>query len=313
MLRIGVVGAGKMGRFHLAKLRGSEEVLPSGVFDVIPSVAQAAAREFDTVAFDTLDTLLFESDAVIVACSTGFHYPIALKAIENGLPVLLEKPATGNSQLAARLCSEAEKRQLVLRVGFLERVRLNAIPPQLFPERISRLQAQRLSIAGARDQSVDIFADLMIHDLDLMANQIADEPIKVEAYHWPQTQMHTARLEFPSHVTAEVSCTYAASELSRVLVLQGEDRNLFVDFQRGRYFELNSQIEGALPPDALALQLSQFVAEIKSGTAGAGHRQLRALRWSERIRDVLAPASESTAVLPPHIPNSVGEVQGFLL
>ncbi len=130
-LRIGIVGAGKMGRLHSARLAERTDATLSGIFDLNFPFATALAAEVGTEAFADLDALLFESDAVVVATSTASHFPVGSKVLSAGVHLLLEKPATGFVDTAMRLFKLADEKGLVVKIGFLERARLLSVPREL--------------------------------------------------------------------------------------------------------------------------------------------------------------------------------------
>src|SRR5260370_7031355 len=91
-IRVAVVGAGEFGRNHARvyrELQGAELV---GVYDKNTERAQAAAAEFRTHAFATLDELAGRADAASVAVPTAEHAQIGCRLMEMGLDVLVQKP-----------------------------------------------------------------------------------------------------------------------------------------------------------------------------------------------------------------------------
>src|SRR5215467_3847931 len=83
--RIGLVGAGRMGRTHLAALSGSSEVVVAGIVEPYPSPALSGAP-----VFATLDELLaaIEIDAALIAVPTDQHVAVLGRVMAAGLPVL---------------------------------------------------------------------------------------------------------------------------------------------------------------------------------------------------------------------------------
>ncbi len=311
-LRIGVVGAGKMGGYHLSKIKESTDAFVSGVYDVNEAKTLAASEKFETPPCRDLSSLLEVSDAVIVAASTAFHFAIAAQALDADVHVLIEKPATGHSHLATQLFQTAAVKKLALKIGFLERLRLSEIPIELFPRVILKVRAQRMSTSAARDRSVDILGDLMIHDLDIVANLIALDPVHFEARQWPESELTLAKFDFGHGVDVELQCTYSAKDLSRVMVIEGTDRRLFIDFQNGRYVEEHTKTEGSLPSDALALQLQQFISQVRENNFQAQAKQVRPLLWSESLRVALAPVTRHQSELPALIPADIFRQSGIL-
>ncbi|MDE2363437.1 MAG: Gfo/Idh/MocA family oxidoreductase [Hyphomicrobiales bacterium] len=92
-VRIGVVGAGAIGRMHVATIAASDCALACAVADPAPE-AEGFARELGIPYFADHRTMMDVAapDAVIVAAPNDLHVPIALDAIARKLPVLVEKP-----------------------------------------------------------------------------------------------------------------------------------------------------------------------------------------------------------------------------
>ncbi len=294
-----------MGGIHLTRLVERADIEVSGLYDYSPVAAAALGEMLDVRVAASLEELLFESDALIIACSTSAHFDVTMKAIEAGVHVLLEKPATGSVDLAMRLFKRAEEKNVVMKVGFLERARLSAIPDGLLPREITTVRAHRFSVNPPRDPSADIVADLMIHDLDIAAQLIDREPISVEA-HEAADGVTSCQIDFGDGVQAVFSSSYRANELSRVFAIEGESKQLFIDFQKSVYREIATGASGELPTDAITLECSTFLDAIRSGKIKEQHRQVRSLHWGEAIRLALGRTS-ALPVGSPHISASAPE------
>lgn len=307
-IRIGIIGAGKMGRLHLSRLAERTDAAVSGVFDVSEAAATSSASQIGARIYTDLDELLFESDAVVVSTSTASHFAVGSRVLSAGVHLLLEKPATGSVDTAMRLFRLAEEKGLVVKVGFLERARLLSIPVELMPTGITRIRAQRFSTSRPRDQSADIIADLMIHDIDIAGQLITADPVHVEAFENVDGTL-AAEFQFFGGITASIAASYQASELSRVLSIEGDGKQLFVDFKKGIYHEMKSGIAGSLPSDAITVQFNDFLRAIAEGNAPDQHRQVRPLHWSEMVRVALSSATPPVPGKIDPLPFSIPEPQ----
>jgi len=113
-VRIGVVGAGFMGRQHIDFIRAAPDAVLAGVVD--PAVADEA---FDCRRFDTVRILLDAErpDAVIIASPNALHVDTAIECLEAGVAVLLEKPVAVDYAQSLRLVDAVARRGGRLLVG----------------------------------------------------------------------------------------------------------------------------------------------------------------------------------------------------
>lgn len=117
-MRIGIVGCGLIGNKRSAAL-GTDALV--AVCDRDASRARALAGKHPGVAAVTLDELIVESEAVIVATSNDQLAPVATRAINAGRHVLLEKPAARSATELEPLTRLAEKIGVTVRVGYNHR------------------------------------------------------------------------------------------------------------------------------------------------------------------------------------------------
>jgi UDP-N-acetyl-2-amino-2-deoxyglucuronate dehydrogenase len=124
MVRLGLVGCGKIGQRHLQALAHVSEARLVATADAERARAEAAAVPFDAQVFD--DALsLFRSDAVdavIIATPSGLHPSLAQAALEQGLDVLVEKPLALSYRDAYQLVEFADHAGLVLAVTHFNRM-----------------------------------------------------------------------------------------------------------------------------------------------------------------------------------------------
>ncbi|SMG56041.1 Gfo/Idh/MocA family protein [Paraburkholderia susongensis] len=117
-LKIGLIGAGAIGRAHLAGAAGAEGVEIVGIADPNPA-AQALAAEFSIPWFSGHRALLDKTrpDGAIVATPNALHVPISMELIAAGIAVLVEKPITDSVDDGLRLAQAAAQARVPLLVG----------------------------------------------------------------------------------------------------------------------------------------------------------------------------------------------------
>ena len=120
-LRMAVIGVGHLGQHHARILAGLPDVNLVGVVDNNPEQAAAIAAKLGTKAYDDIEPLLDEVDAVSVVTPTIFHHRVAAEFLRNAVPVLVEKPICRTVAEADDLIRLAAKANVPLQVGHIER------------------------------------------------------------------------------------------------------------------------------------------------------------------------------------------------
>ncbi|MFC0408122.1 Gfo/Idh/MocA family protein [Roseomonas elaeocarpi] len=238
-LRLGVLGTGHFGRFHVLKAKSGARTELVGVHDHNPTRAAQVAAEVGVPAMSA-EAVIAASDAVIVACPTAGHHGLALQALRAGRHVLVEKPITATLQEADELIAAAATAGRVLQVGQLER--FSAGMAALRSEggiaaRIGRplyLEAVRIAPFRPRSLDVPVVLDLMIHDLDL-ALAIFGAPLdSVDAVGAnvasDRTDIANARLRFANGAVATLTASRVSLKMERRLRLFGTEGYLQMDF-----------------------------------------------------------------------------------
>ena len=237
-LATAVVGVGRLGREHariLAELPGSRLV---GVHDADPGTGERVARERDTRHFGSLDDLLSEAEAVVVAVPTADHHPVARRALEAGCHVLVEKPFAATLDEADDLIRRAEARDLELRVGHVERFNdaVRASTPHL--ERPRFIESLRLAPFQPRGTDVTVVLDLMIHDIDLVLGLVESPLGSLHAVGTPvltdSVDIANARLVFEDGTVAEITASRVSEERTRTLRVFQATGYLRLDLAAGR-------------------------------------------------------------------------------
>ncbi|MBV9510031.1 MAG: Gfo/Idh/MocA family oxidoreductase [Caulobacteraceae bacterium] len=166
-LKAGVIGAGVFGGHHSRQYAALDGVELVGVYDTHQDRAQALAEGLGARAFADAGALIAEVDLLTVASPAATHVDLAVKALDAGAHVYVEKPLAVSLADAERLVALAEARGRVLACGHQERVVSEAMGLLGAGERPLLLEAVRRQPGPSRITDVSCVLDLMIHDIDL--------------------------------------------------------------------------------------------------------------------------------------------------
>jgi predicted dehydrogenase len=321
-LPIGVVGVGALGRHHARHLAMLDEAELVGVYDTDEARAAEVAGELGVTAFGDFDALLARVQAVTIAVPTPAHAAVGLRALERGVPVLMEKPLAATVAEADALIAAAARGGVQLQVGHIERYNraLRAAEPYLDGPRY--IESQRLAPFQPRGTDVAVVLDLMIHDLDLVLRLTGGaEATEVRASGLALLSSHldiaNARVEFTNGAVALATASRVSRERVRRLRLfqpngylsldlasgAGEFMRVRPDWQPGTGTALTDVVERVVleapEADALQLELRSFVHAVRgerevvvSGEEGRSALAL-ALRVADAVRT--SPLAVSTA------------------
>lgn len=248
-LRCGVLGVGRLGAVHSRILGEMEDVELVGVHDRRAKRAAEVAGNHGCRAFESVDGLCAEVDAVVVAVTTSAHHPVAATALEAGCHVLVEKPLTPTLAEADDLIVLASDEDRVLAVGHVERFNPIVRACRHLLEDPRFLTCLRLARFQPRGTDVSVALDLMIHDIDLVLGLVDSPVAHVEAIGVSlisdTVDMANARLRFGNGAIADVSASRASASPARELRIFQESGYFSLDLAAGRGEFLRRR-----PPDA---------------------------------------------------------------
>ena len=300
-LKIALVGAGAMGSLHARVLSQHPLAVLSAVIDPAPGAARAVAARYGSAVVDELPA---SCDAVIVAAPTEVHTEWTRRALERGLPTLVEKPMATDLADVELLLREAERRDVPLACGFIERwnpaVMLAA---EVMPEPLV-FQAVRHSPYVARIRG-GVAEDLLIHDVDIALRTFGAKPHSVRAsrgFFHPESargaeDVAEVHLSFAGGQLATASASRIAQQKVRQIRLHDLDRTVEIDLLRqdvaiyrhvGHEFEetgayrRQTVIDAPVVPNRREPLLSQLDHFVALARGQADH------------------AAERAGILPPH-------------
>jgi predicted dehydrogenase len=234
VIKIGVAGAGHMGRYHINNLSTIDKVEFTAICDADEALVNKLAGQYDVKGYTDYKKFLAQVDAVIVAVPTFLHNKFASGALNAGKHVLLEKPMTKTIYFAEKLVQLAEQKKLVLQVGHVER--FNAAVQELrnVVKKPYLIQAQRMG-PRSRIRDVGVVLDLMIHDIDIVLN-LANSPLVDVAAHGQRVysafeDVANASLYFENGVVANITASRVSEVKSRTLAISQEGSYVFLNYE----------------------------------------------------------------------------------
>lgn len=233
-IRVAVIGAGYLGKFHAEKYCGMDNVRLAGVADIDRSRAEDVAARFGSRAFTDYRDLLSSVDAVSIVVPTESHFKVGLEFLNHDVDVLIEKPMTTTLEQADKLIDVAESRGRILQVGHLERFNPAVLALKDIITHPMFIEAHRLSIFKDRSTDVSVVLDLMIHDIDIIMNIVKSEIQSIHAAGVPviceQADIANVRLQFESGCVANVTASRISIKNQRKMRLFQKDAYISVDF-----------------------------------------------------------------------------------
>lgn len=234
MLQLGVAGAGHLGKIHLRCASELDEVNVVGFYDSDAQTRKAVSEELGIPAFETYQDLLAKVQAVDIVTPTPTHHALAMEALQAGKDVFLEKPVTETPEQAKELAELANRENLKIQVGHVERFN----PAFLALDQIALnpmfIEGHRLAIFNPRGTDVSVVLDLMIHDLDLLLACVPSEVTDVDASGVTvisdTPDIANARIRFANGCVANLTASRISLKQMRKFRLFQNDAYISMDF-----------------------------------------------------------------------------------
>lgn len=235
MLKIGVLGAGHLGKIHIKCILNLPEVYELlGFYDPDSEKAAAVSAEFGIKAYDDLDALMDDVDVIDIVTPTLNHYDLGLKAARKVKHFFIEKPITESPEQAKELIKISEEAGIKAQVGHVERFNpaFRAVEAQI--ENPKFIETHRLSEFNPRGTDVPVVLDLMIHDLDIVLHTVKSNLKKVSASGVAvlsdSPDIANARLEFDNGCVANLTASRISLKNMRKTRLFQKDAYITIDF-----------------------------------------------------------------------------------
>ncbi|GLR56794.1 inositol 2-dehydrogenase [Rhizobium indigoferae] len=192
MLKIAVLGCGRIGRMHAENIAAHPRASLAGVFDIHRPAADEVGGKLGVVVFDSADDVFSSAavDAVLIATSTPTHADFIEKAVAAGKPILCEKPIDLSLERVRRCAQTIGATAVPIMLGFVRRfdpghraardaIRTGDIGD--LHQVVITSRDPGMAPVAYMEASGGIFRDMTIHDFDMARFILGEEVTEVSA------------------------------------------------------------------------------------------------------------------------------------
>ena len=234
MLKIGIIGVGHLGKFHLNNWLEIENVTVVGFCDTDETNAKSVIEKFKIERFNTFDELLDNCDAVDIVAPTTQHYELCALALRKGKHVFVEKPLTNTMDEAKSLLKLAVESNLKFQVGHIERFNPAFVALKNYTLDPMFIEVHRLSQFNPRGTDVSVILDLMIHDIDIILQLVKSDVSYISANGVSvlseTPDIANVRIEFDNGCVANLTSSRISMKKMRKMRLFQKDAYIGIDF-----------------------------------------------------------------------------------
>jgi predicted dehydrogenase len=262
MIKIGLLGAGHLGKIHLRCIKNIAAFDFVGFYDANEEIRRKVANEFGVKAFDSMETLVNACDAVDIVTPTTFHFECAALALKSNKHIFIEKPVTNTieeSKLLKAINLEANK---IVQIGHVERFNPAFVATSKEIDHPMFIETHRLAQFNPRGTDVSVILDLMIHDLDIVLSVVKSPIKKIHASGVAivseSPDIANARIEFDNGCVANLTASRISMKNMRKTRLFQKNAYISIDFleKKSEIIKIKQEID-ASDPFALIIDLGE--------------------------------------------------------
>jgi len=250
-IKVAVIGTGYLGSLHAKIYKQIKDCSLEAVCDIDASKLKEVSSNLEVTAYRDLRSLYGKVDAVSIAVPTRYHFDVARACLQHGLDILVEKPFTERLAQADSLIRLAQKKNLILQVGHVERFNSAFSAARKFFKDPYFIECHRLSLFPNRSLDVGVVLDLMIHDIDIILGLVKSDIKRIDAVGvnvlTEFEDIANARLTFKNGCVCNLTASRISDEKMRKIRI----------FLKGAYISLDYKNEQASVYRKSALGISK--------------------------------------------------------
>jgi len=234
MLKIGVLGAGHLGKIHINCIRQSEKLELAGFYDPDKEIVKKVSEEYQIPVFDSIESLIESVDVVDIVTPTISHFECATQALRGFKHVFVEKPIVNTPEEARQLLALAKEAEVKVQVGHVERFNPAYTAAKPYLGQPMFIETHRLAQFNPRGTDVPVILDLMIHDIDIVLSVVNSNIKKINASGVAVVSdtpdIANARLEFDNGCVANLTASRISMKNMRKSRFFQNDAYISIDF-----------------------------------------------------------------------------------
>jgi len=234
MLKVGVLGAGHLGKIHLKLLQQSDKYELVGFYDQFTENAKEVSKNFGYKAFDSISELIDAVEVVDIVTPTLSHFDCAKEAISKGKHIFIEKPITNTVSEAEAIKTLASMYHVRGQVGHVERFNPAFTAVKDTINNPMFIETHRLAEFNPRGTDVPVVLDLMIHDIDIILSVVDSKVKNINASGVTviseTPDIANARIEFQNGCVANLTASRISLKNMRKTRFFQKDAYVSVDF-----------------------------------------------------------------------------------
>lgn len=262
MLKIGVLGAGHLGKIHIRLIRELSCYDLIGFYDPDPETAQTVVSQFGIRHYESLDQLIRDSDVVDIVTPTVNHYECAVKCLRLSKHIFIEKPLANSLVEAREMIDLAQEANVKVQVGHVERYNPAFKAAASYIRQPMFIETHRLAQFNPRGTDVSVVLDLMIHDIDIVLSTVKSAVKKIStsgvAVVSDTPDIANARIEFDNGCVANLTASRISLKNMRKTRFFQKDAYIAVDFlDKSAEVVRLKEIHGDPDPLAVTIDLGE--------------------------------------------------------
>lgn len=234
MLKIGVLGVGHLGKFHLNNWQEIADTTLVGFFDPDDANAKSVEEKYHLKRFLSAEELMDACDAVDIVAPTSYHFELCSLALRKGRHVFVEKPLANTMEEARTLVKLARESNLRFQVGHVERFNPAFLALKNEPLNPMFIEVHRLAQFNPRGTDVSVILDLMIHDIDIILNLVKSNVAYISAngvaVMSDTPDIANVRIEFDNGCVANLTSSRISLKKMRKMRIFQKDAYIGIDF-----------------------------------------------------------------------------------
>ncbi len=233
-LKIGVLGAGHLGKIHLQLIQESEYYDLVGFYDPDKKISEKLSADKGYIAFGSREELIAAVDVVDIVTPTLYHHEIALQCLDSGKHIFIEKPIAQTVAQAEEIVEKAKTKGLWGQVGHVERFNPAFKSIKQHIDNPMFIEVHRLAEFNPRGTDVPVILDLMIHDIDIILSIVNSKVKHVSgtgvAIISETPDIANARIEFENGCVSNLTASRISLKNMRKTRFFQKDAYISVDF-----------------------------------------------------------------------------------